>query len=778
MAQPTYGAGFVDLSPRLSKGFGAELNKQATALGAGFAANFGLAIGGVAVGAAFAKGVSSAVSAAIDFESAFAGVAKTVDGTEAQLADLRQGIIDMSLAIPATTTEIAGVAEAAGQLGVATENIEDFTRVMIDLGNATNLSADQAADSLARFTNITGLPQEDFDRLGSTIVALGNNLAGTESEITELALRLAGAGTQIGLTEQDILGFAGALSSVGVNAEAGGTALSRVFVAIAQGVREGGDDLAEFASVAGLSSEEFAEAFEKDAAGAIVAFITGLDQLGKSGEDVFGVLKDLNLDDVRVQDAVLRLASAQDILTSALDLSDTAWAENTALTKEAAARYETTESKMKLLGNRMTEVGRNLGEDLLPSLVESGEALVTIIEKAEPFLKFGSSIARGLGYVADGVGPFSQAMEGIHQAVENNEDVGVEFANQLVNMNNTIGVTADQFNRLVGMAGLADDELSAVAGTMLRAIANGQDIGFTVQEINALFGDLSPVLAAFEGRDRAIHAAAQELHGLGAGIKEIDAEDAVGEISQLEEGLNNAELAASGFSNQLLKLTNPTFAAVDAFQSYQQALADAQEDGKLTADEQLDLAKALLETSAAFEAAGPNLSESIDLIAAASGQTREDVIADFEALGIHVNEVSEQMGSDLTDGLVADTKAVGDKLLQSWIDAIDYASVGVQKRYGISSPSKVMAKMIGSPLAEGIAMGFNDFDFDPSLRSLSDKIHKRIALETADLTDEVGGAGLGGVNFGGINVYNPIGEPTEESLAGAALSAAVGLLVR
>src|SRR5690606_8832413 len=112
---------------------------------------------------------------AIDFETAFAGVRKTVDATESEFAELETGIREMAKEIPVAATEIAGVAEAAGQLGIEKENILEFTRTMVDLGVATNMSSDQAATSLARLANITQMPQSEFDRLGSTIVELGNN---------------------------------------------------------------------------------------------------------------------------------------------------------------------------------------------------------------------------------------------------------------------------------------------------------------------------------------------------------------------------------------------------------------------------------------------------------------------------------------------------------------------------------------------------------------------------------------------------------------------------
>lgn len=146
-----------------------------------------------------ATGVALVTSAksAIEFEDAFTGVEKTVDGTEEQMAELKQGIRDMAKEIPASTTEISAVAEAAGQLGIETDNILSFSKAMIDLGNSTNLSADEAASQLAKFANIMGMSQKDFDRLGSSIVDLGNNFATTEADIVDMAMRLAGAGKTV-----------------------------------------------------------------------------------------------------------------------------------------------------------------------------------------------------------------------------------------------------------------------------------------------------------------------------------------------------------------------------------------------------------------------------------------------------------------------------------------------------------------------------------------------------------------------------------------------------
>lgn len=320
---------------------------------------------------------------AIDFESSFAGVRKTVSATEGEFAELAQGIRDMSKRIPIDVNELNKTAEAAGQLGIHTENILSFTEVMAKLGVTTNLSSDQAATALARFANITGMSQQNFDRLGSSIVALGNNMATTEAEIVEFGMRIAGAGSQIGLSESQILGFGAALSSVGLNAEAGGTAISRVMIEMASSVANGGDMLNQFASVAGMTTQDFARMFKEDAAGALVAFITGLGEMEERGGSTLQMLEQMGLTEVRLRDALLRASGASELLTNSLKISGDGWERNTALTKEAEERFKTTASQLLLLYNRVKDVGITIGNALLPFIQKGVQLFDTLIPKLE-----------------------------------------------------------------------------------------------------------------------------------------------------------------------------------------------------------------------------------------------------------------------------------------------------------------------------------------------------------------------------------------------------------
>ncbi len=283
----------------------AKLKSGTVTLGSGIATAAKIGAAAIAsLGTATVAAGGFATKLAIDFESAFAGVRKTVDASEADFAKLEKGILDLSTQIPYAASEIAAVGEAAGQLGIETPNILDFTEVMLKLGDATNLTAEEAATSFARFANITAMPQSEFEKLGSTVVALGNNLATTEAEIVEMGMRLAGTGTQVGLTQAEIMGLAGALSSVGINAEAGGSAFSKIKQKMNTEVLGSGKQLKNFAKISGMSATEFSNAWKSNPQEAIAAFVKGLGKVQESGGDVAGTLRDLGIKSIQEIDTL------------------------------------------------------------------------------------------------------------------------------------------------------------------------------------------------------------------------------------------------------------------------------------------------------------------------------------------------------------------------------------------------------------------------------------------------------------------------------------------
>lgn len=310
------------------------------------------------------NGLKDATDASIDFESALAGVAKTTDFSDVGLQDFGNKLMELSQKIPTTAAELAGLAEIAGQLGIAKEDILEFTEVVAAMGVSTNVSAEEAATAFARIANIFGTASEDYSRLGSAVVDLGNNFATTETEILDMQKNMSGMAALVGMTEADVLAFATALSSIGVEAEAGGSAMQRLFQNMEMAVAGGTDAVELFANAASMSSAEFENLWKTDPAQAVNRFVVGLKDIDESGGNTLEVLDELEIKEIRLIRAVLGLANADTLLGKALEMSREAWKENTALTEEAGKRYETTASRIQIAQNKIDNAQITIGDGL------------------------------------------------------------------------------------------------------------------------------------------------------------------------------------------------------------------------------------------------------------------------------------------------------------------------------------------------------------------------------------------------------------------------------
>ena len=371
---------------------------------------------------------TAAIKASVEYESAFASVRKTVDATVVEYEQLSDAVKKMSTEVATDAADIAEVMANAGQLGIQNDYLVEFTRTMIDLGNSTDIAADEAATAIAQFANITKMSQADFGRFGSALVDLGNNYATTESAIMNMATRLAAAGSQVGLSQAQILGFATALSSVGLEAQAGGTAFSKAMIEMQVAVETNGKSLKDFARVAGLTTEEFKALWNSDPAGAIEKFIVGLSQMDEQGVSSIVTLQEMGFTEVRLRDTLMRATNATELFSEAQQTATSAWEDNVALSNEAGKRYATTESKLKNFKNTAVLAAQRIGDDLNPTVQGLIDGASDLIEKfmsldesqrlmiikfaaiaaaAGPAILVFSKIVKGVGTVSTGIGKFA-----------------------------------------------------------------------------------------------------------------------------------------------------------------------------------------------------------------------------------------------------------------------------------------------------------------------------------------------------------------------------------
>lgn len=458
--------------------------------------------------------------ASMDFESAMTGVAKTTDLTDDELSAMSDAIKEMSTEIPATTEELAAIAESAGQLGIHKESLLDFTEIMAMLGTSTNMTADEAATSLSRLANITGMSQEDFDRLGATIVDLGNNLATTEKEIVDMSMRIAGAGAQVGMTEAEIMSFSGALSSVGIEAVAGGSAFSTLISNMSLAVQQGGDGLEQFADVAGMSASEFAAAFEEDAAGAIIQFIQGLGNMESEGRSAIAVLDDMGLSDIRMRDALLRAAGASDVFTNALQIGSNAWDENTALVNEASKRYATTQSQLTMMQNAYKNLKVAIGDAYTPALQKAYSVGTQVLNAVSQFIKQNPALVNAITAFVGVLGLVVAALAAYTVGAKVAAAASAMLTAAIPGVNIIMGVAAAVAGVTAAIAALATAAANDAVPSVDELTQAAQGMREAMDEANATYDDtVSSTLAAAGVADTYI-AKLEEMEAAGVRTEE------------------------------------------------------------------------------------------------------------------------------------------------------------------------------------------------------------------------------------------------------------------
>lgn len=406
--------GVLDLDDKASaKLQQAEQNMSRTATAMGNVSTAAMNVGGAMTAGVTVPllGVATAAArTAIRMESGFTDVLKTVDATDGQLVSLQDTLMAMATDLsvsPVASLEDAPallmeIAAAAGQLGVGVEDIDEFTETVAMLSMTTNIAGEEGARALAQFTNVTGFPNAEIRRLGDVIADLGNNSATTENDILMLGQRIATL-SSVGLAEDELLGFAAAISSAGISAELGGTNFVMAVNEMAVAAANGGPKLDTLAQTAGMTADEFAGLMESDPSAAIQGFVNGLGQLDTA--DQVATLDSLGLSGQEVQRVMRTLAGNTDLLGNSLQIANEAFQGNNALMNEATTRAGTTAGQLNTMMNNVTALGVAVGNVLLPPLNAFLPIATSMINRLSEVNPRYIQMALGLGLVAAAIGP-------------------------------------------------------------------------------------------------------------------------------------------------------------------------------------------------------------------------------------------------------------------------------------------------------------------------------------------------------------------------------------
>lgn len=320
---------------------------------------------------------AATVAAATTIDTSLTNVRKTVDGTEQQYQALKDAAIEFSKTNAVSASQILDIQALGAQLGFSIDELDQFSQVVSGLDIATNMDAETAATELAQFANITKMSHDEVENYGAAIVGLGNNFATTESDISAMAMRIAAAGTQVGMSQADILGLSTALASLGVEAEAGGTAVSNTLSTIDKAVATNSDELQTWAAAAGMSADEFASAWKDAPVETFSTLLSNLEAVTAEGGNMSVMLEELGIDALRQTDVMKRMAGNSELVAEAVNKANSEWEANTALTREVENRNQSLASRFEMIKNRVIAVADDIGGPL-------AEALLAAIDAAQP----------------------------------------------------------------------------------------------------------------------------------------------------------------------------------------------------------------------------------------------------------------------------------------------------------------------------------------------------------------------------------------------------------
>ncbi|MEE9987283.1 phage tail tape measure protein [Agrobacterium pusense] len=358
---------------------------QAVALGAGY---FGAT-----------EGMSATAGAAIEFETAFADVKKVVEATDEQFENMRRSIRRMSGEIPLAATDIAALFAAAGESGVATEDLQSFAEMAARVGVAFDMTAADAGESLAKLKTQLGLNVAETGEMADAINHLSNNMASKAKDVTEFMLRVGAIGEMSGFVKEDVAAMGSAMIAAGSDASTAGTAMKNVIRALARGdfAKKSQRDAAK---ALGLHLPSIAKDMQKDAKGTMRKVLTAIAKAPKHQQT--SLLSEFFGDEAS---AFMPLVGNIKLLDDAL----ASVADRTKYSGSAFAEYvqraNTTRNVLDLLGNKISNVFAGMGDDMLPAIREGAEGIgyvidtlgnrVTILDRLEANMK---GFMQGLGY--------------------------------------------------------------------------------------------------------------------------------------------------------------------------------------------------------------------------------------------------------------------------------------------------------------------------------------------------------------------------------------------
>lgn len=301
------------------------------------------------------------LKAAADYQTAMAQISRTSGVGGDALVNLQHDFEDLAGSIPTSFGNLSQIATLAGQLNIPASRVADFTKQTAMFAATTNVSAEAAATAFGRLDALLPDVNGQYDKLGSSILNVGVNSVATESEIINTTNQIAAAGAQAGFATDEIVGLAASFASLGVAPEAARGTTIRFFSTINTAISQGGENLQKFATLSGMSAEEFKKAWKDDAGGAFLDLLNGMKKVSDSGQNLEAIIRSMGITAVRDINALLKLSQNAEIVGDNFSYAADGFQNANQLANAFGIQSATVASKIQMLVNSVQAFFAELG---------------------------------------------------------------------------------------------------------------------------------------------------------------------------------------------------------------------------------------------------------------------------------------------------------------------------------------------------------------------------------------------------------------------------------
>lgn len=349
----------------------------------------------ISIAAGAALGVSSKM--ALDFEKAMLGVAKSLNLDTTEAVDrFKKSIQELqrSLDFQLGATELANIAANAAKVGVAENEIAEFTKGLVKLAVAADSldSIEELNLQVAKIKNTFQLSLPQLERYYGALALLADNTASSEKELIKFTQIVGGSAATANISAQNTAALGATLISAGNSAGTAATSAKKFITVLATGGQATKASAKAFADL-GLNSAEFAARFRKNPTEAMREFIQVINRVKQSRpEDIdLILLKIFGLEHI---DNAKKLSAQIGNFEKNLNLSNDALAGANKLTSEYQKQVESVPGQIKLMQNQLGALAIEIGSAVIPSINDLLTEITPLIRKFVEFAQANPGITK------------------------------------------------------------------------------------------------------------------------------------------------------------------------------------------------------------------------------------------------------------------------------------------------------------------------------------------------------------------------------------------------